>query len=152
MMGYIFDILILTIAATLTHTSMASTLVEPEMENVAIEEPITEYEVVATVYNAFDPSQGWGDGSVTASGKKIDSTLLRQGKIKYIAISRDLREKFSFGDKVYVDIPNKSSMSGVYHVEDLMAKRWTNRIDILTYDMKLGKWNATIRKYETADK
>lgn len=119
-----------------------------EMAEEAVVEPIPEYDVVATVYNAYDPSQGWGDGSVTASGKEIDSTLLRLGHIRYIAISRDLRDRFKFGDSVYVDIPDKPSMSGVYQVEDLMAKRWTNRIDILTYDMKLGKWNAKIRKHE----
>lgn len=102
--------------------------------------------ISCTVYNAFDPNQGWGDGSITASGKKIDPLKLKNGEIKYIAISHDLREYFSFGDSVWVDIPN-STLSGVYYIEDLMHKRWHRKIDLLTYDLKLGKWNnVTITK------
>lgn len=112
------------------------------VEDFEYEAPLLSMDSIGcTVYNAFDPNQGWGDGSITASGKRIDPVRLQKGEIKYIAISHDLREFFSFGDSVLVEIPNKPELSGVYYVEDLMAKRWSRKIDILTYNLKVGKWN-----------
>lgn len=119
----------------------SETKIHHNVEEFEYDAPILSFDSIScTVYNAFDPNQGWNDGSVTASGKKIDSLKLKNGEIKYIAISHDLREYFSFGDSVLVEIPN-SKLSGVYYVEDLMHKRWHRKIDLLTYDLKLGKWN-----------
>lgn len=65
--------------------------------------------------------------SLTASGFKINEENPREHRI--IAISRDLRKTFRFGEKVLVEGIGKHS--GIYTVRDLMASRWKNRIDIL---------------------
>jgi 3D (Asp-Asp-Asp) domain-containing protein len=64
---------------------------------------------------------------VTASGFKLDS--LNPKKHRVIAISRDLKELFSFGDKVI--LTNAGKFNGVWFVHDVMNKRYKNKIDIL---------------------
>ena len=46
-----------------------------------------------------------------------------------IAISRDLKELFSFGDKVILS--NAGKYNGIWFIHDLMNKKWKNKIDIL---------------------
>ena len=64
---------------------------------------------------------------VTASGFKLDS--LNPKKHRVIAISRDLKELFSFGDKVI--LTNAGKFNGVWFIHDVMNKRYKNKIDIL---------------------
>ena len=64
---------------------------------------------------------------VTASGFKLDSVNPKRHKV--IAISRDLKSKFRFRDRVR--IVGAGRYSGVYRVEDVMNKRFRNRIDVL---------------------
>lgn len=47
------------------------------------EAPSVTLNVTATVYNAYDTLQGWGDGSLTASGKKIDREGLKNGTAEF---------------------------------------------------------------------
>ena len=65
--------------------------------------------------------------NITASGFVID--ILNPRKHRIIAISRDLKKKYKFGSKV--KIMNAGAYSGVYVVEDVMNKRYKNRVDIL---------------------
>ena len=64
---------------------------------------------------------------VTASGFKLDS--LNPKKHRVIAISRDLKELFAFGDKV--KLTNAGKFNGIWFVHDVMNKRYRNKIDIL---------------------
>ena len=64
---------------------------------------------------------------ITASGLKLDS--LNPKKHRVIAISRDLKKIFAFGDKVM--ITNAGIYNGIWYIHDLMHKKWKNRIDIL---------------------
>ena len=64
---------------------------------------------------------------ITASGLKLDS--LNPKKHRVIAISRDLKELFSFGDKVILS--NAGKYNGIWFIHDLMNKKWKNKIDIL---------------------
>ena len=64
---------------------------------------------------------------ITASGFKLDS--LNPKKHRVIAISRDLKELFAFGDKVI--LTNAGKFNGVWFVHDVMNKRYKNKIDIL---------------------
>ncbi|MGI9138515.1 MAG: hypothetical protein ACR2IM_05695 [Sediminibacterium sp.] len=64
---------------------------------------------------------------ITASGFKLDS--LNPKKHRVIAISRDLKKLFAFGDKVM--ITNAGKYNGIWYIHDLMHKKWKNRIDIL---------------------
>jgi len=64
---------------------------------------------------------------ITASGFKLDS--LNPKKHRVIAISRDLKEIFSFGDKV--KLTNAGIFNGIWFIHDLMNKKYKNKIDIL---------------------
>jgi 3D (Asp-Asp-Asp) domain-containing protein len=64
---------------------------------------------------------------VTASGFKLDS--LNPKKHRVIAISRDLKELFAFGDKV--KLTNAGKFNGIWFIHDVMNKRYKNKIDIL---------------------
>jgi 3D (Asp-Asp-Asp) domain-containing protein len=61
----------------------------------------------------------------TTDSNETDSTK----KHRVIAISRDLKELFSFGDKVMLS--NAGKYNGIWFIHDLMNKRWKNKIDIL---------------------
>ena len=64
---------------------------------------------------------------ITASGFKLDS--LNPKKHRVIAISRDLKELFAFGDKV--KLTNAGKFNGIWFIHDLMNKKYKNKIDIL---------------------
>lgn len=82
--------------------------------------------VSVTMYT-IDEKQTDSTPLMTASGFKLDS--VRPKKHRIIAVSRDLKKKLKFGQKVRVEGIGK--WDGVYRVEDLMHSRWKNKIDIL---------------------
>lgn len=69
----------------------------------------------------------------TASGLILDKK--NPAKHRVIAISRDLKDRFAFGDSVMVDA---GDYSGVYYVEDVMNKRFKKKIDILINPKEKG--------------
>jgi len=86
---------------------------------------IYEYVTMTTYTNSAKETDS--TPNITASGRKLDSLNPRKHRI--IAISRDLKKKYKFGSKV--KIMDAGAYSGVYVVEDVMNKRFKNRIDIL---------------------
>lgn len=66
---------------------------------------------------------------LTADGSKIDLKHLKNGKIQWCAISRDLIWLFPKGKPKRVWIEG----FGIYEVRDLMNKRHKHRIDILIH-------------------
>lgn len=84
------------------------------------------YHVKATMYT-INPAQTDSTPLVTASGYKLHPSNPKKHRI--IAVSRDLKKKFKFGEKVRVEGIGKKS--GIYTVRDVMNKRWKNKIDIL---------------------
>ena len=64
---------------------------------------------------------------ITASGYKIKPNNPKKQRI--IAVSRDLKRKYKFGQKVR--IKNAGKYNGVYTVRDVMHHRWKKKIDIL---------------------
>jgi len=100
---------------------------EMEKEEIRINkliETITPEIVTLTTYKA---SEGETDSTpnITASGFKITNPK----KHKIIAVSRDLKRKYKFGQKVRITGAGK--YNGTYRVHDVMNKRYRNRIDIL---------------------
>lgn len=85
--------------------------------------------VIGTFYN---PLQNQCDNTPleTADGTIIDINELNNHKLRYIAISRDLQDKFSLGDTIIVHCNNKN-LTGVWIIRDLMNKRIKNKIDFL---------------------
>ena len=94
----------------------------------------------------YYPSVNQCDSSpnVTADGSKIDTVALRQGRIKWCALSRDLiycehrqrltndktiwRGQYRFGDTISI------LWLGEYVVHDVMNQRFRNKIDVLSYE------------------
>ena len=76
---------------------------------------------------------------VTADGSKINLRHLKQGRIKWCAISRDLLWLFPKGKpkRIYIE------GFGTYYVKDVMNRRFTHRVDILIHpkDSKRIKLN-----------
>ena len=87
-------------------------------------ELVFQFIVTLTTYKA-NVGETDSTPNITASGFKITNPK----KHRIIAVSRDLKKKLRFGDKVRVTGIGK--LSGVYVVRDLMNSRWKNKIDIL---------------------
>jgi hypothetical protein len=104
-----------------------------------------------------DPRQCQGDPTITADGSKIDTVALRNGTLKWCALSRDMiwceyrqtltkdttvwSGKYRFGDSIYV------SGLGWYVVKDVMNKRFKSKIDILSYE-RTGYTKSAILEIE----
>ena len=95
--------------------------------------------VTATIYHAVK-EQTNEDYLTTASGANIDS--LNPERHRYLAVSRDL-ETLGFTLGTSVQVTGAGELSGVWHIEDRMNKRWTKRIDFLVdTSRKGGKWEG----------
>jgi len=89
----------------------------------------------ATYYNPTS-TQCDGNPLITGSGYKISLKKLKNKTINIVALSRDLLKIYPYGSEIYVHQP--VHLRGTYKVEDTMNKRFTNRIDFLSY----GKLNV----------
>jgi 3D (Asp-Asp-Asp) domain-containing protein len=98
----------------------------PLSKHVDYIEPIKIEVVTLTIYS---PVVGQTDSTphITASGFEIDLDNPRKHNI--IAVSRDLKSKWKFNQKVKIRKAGK--YNGVYTVKDVMNKRHKKRIDIL---------------------
>ena len=100
---------------------------EMEREELRINtmiEKITPEIVTLTTYRANEAETD-STPNITASGFKITNPK----KHRIIAVSRDLKKKYKFGQKIR--IVGAGKYSGTYRVHDVMNKRYKNRIDIL---------------------
>lgn len=97
--------------------------------------------VTVTVYNPVK-SQCDSDPLITANNSKIDLKKLNAGKLKWVAVSRDLlRNGVSYGDKIRLTSKENPKINGEYFVMDCMNKRFTKRVDLLVpKNIKLGLW------------
>ena len=95
-----------------------------EVELSELLETIKPEIVTLTTYKATE-SETDSTPNITASGFKITNPK----KHRIIAVSRDLKKKYKFGQKVR--IVGAGKYNGTYRVHDVMNKRYRNRIDIL---------------------
>lgn len=104
------------------------------------------HRVTATVYNPVE-EQCDDDPLITADCSRIDLERLDSGELKWIALSRDLLEKYDYGDRVEIICLSDSKINGIYEIHDTMNRRFTNKIDILMpNNRKVGKWDDVIIK------
>ena len=96
---------------------------KPEAEKV--DEVIPDI-VTLTTYSVSE-AQTDSTPLITASGFKINPNNPKRHRI--IAVSRDLKRKYKFGQKVRIEGAGK--YNGIYTIRDLMHHRWKNKIDIL---------------------
>ena len=85
--------------------------------------------VTLTTYNATKAQCG-NNPNKTANGTIIDHKKLKQGKLKYCAISRDLLWCIPMGSIIYID------GHGRYEVVDKMNARFNHYVDILQHHTK----------------
>lgn len=101
----------------------------------------------ATRYNAVS-SQTNSNPHITADGSRIDVEQLNKGKIRWVALSRDLicdsfrdekypnkgcwKGSFRFGDTILVHSESKPFLNGKWIVHDCMNARYRKSIDFLT--------------------
>ena len=100
---------------------------EMEREELRINtliETLTPEIVTLTTYKANEAETD-STPNITASGFKITNPK----KHRIIAVSRDLKKKYKFGQKIR--IVGAGKYSGTYRVHDVMNKRYKKRIDIL---------------------
>ena len=99
-----------------------------EVEKKVEEEVAKEFRRVVTL-TTYSVTEGETDDSptITASGFEIDEDNPKKHRI--IAVSRDLKRKLRFGEKVVLS--NAGKFNGVWYVRDLMNSRFRNKIDIL---------------------
>lgn len=97
--------------------------------NVEIEESSNLEELGVVTVTTYKPTSGETDSTpnVTASGFKISKKNPKKHRI--IAVSRDLKRKLKFGQRVR--LKNAGKYNGEYVVRDVMNKRYKKRIDIL---------------------
>ena len=111
-------------------------------ENSTIGSSINDVDVVTLT--TYTPTKRETDSSpnITASGYKIDTS--NPSKHRIIAVSRDLKKKWKFNQKVRIRKAGK--YNGVYTVKDVMNKRYKKRIDILIgkHDKKIKLENVQI--------
>lgn len=89
--------------------------------------------VTVTVYNPVI-EQCDSTPLITADNSEIDLKKLKQGRLKWVAVSRDLLKNgvVKYGGKIKLECKDKK-LSGVYTVHDTMHPRWTKHIDILAH-------------------
>jgi len=101
--------------------------------------------VTATTYKLTARENG-PYGNVLASGFKVNKKYPQSDRI--IAVSRDLLKRYPFGTLIL--IKGTKEFDGVWRVEDVMNKRWKNKIDLLiNFKTKSNKFNnIKISRYE----
>jgi len=138
MIATIVGFTILILACLPRDYTISRTVINPISRTIinpirtVIEKPVIR-KVIGTYYHA-DVGQTDARPLETADGHIIDLSKLRSGKLRWIALSRDLIDRhgghFSYGDKVYVYHPDKR-IRGWWVLHDTMNKRFKNRIDFL---------------------
>jgi 3D (Asp-Asp-Asp) domain-containing protein len=83
-------------------------------------------EVVTMTTYTVERSQTDSNPFETASGMILDKK--NPAKHRVVAVSRDLKGTFAFGDSILIVAGN---YSGIYYVEDVMNKRFKKKIDLL---------------------
>lgn len=94
--------------------------------------------VTLTTYNAV-ASQCDDSPLITADGTKIDIKKLKNGKIKYCAVSRDLLWCIPLGSVVHIE------GHGDYEVRDTMNERFDHYIDILQHKSQKNFKKSNVR-------
>lgn len=89
------------------------------------------HRVSATKYHPVR-SQCSGNPLITADGSKINLSKLKAGKLRWIAVSRDLLRHYDYGDTVLVVSENKN-ISGRWVIHDTMNSRFKQKIDFLMH-------------------
>lgn len=137
----LFAFMLLLIAATITDKTVVAKDVTTEKSTYVLTKDTIKstntltsvYEVTGTFYHAVS---GQCDDTplITADNAAINLSILRKGKLRWVALSRDLLHRwggpFNYGDTLYVHHPS-DKIRGLWYVHDCMNERYKKRIDFL---------------------
>ncbi len=127
----------------------ASDVIKPviDTEKKMEEKVVDEFRKVVTL-TTYSTTEGETDDSptITASGFEIDEDNPKKHRI--IAVSRDLKRRLKFGEKVVLS--NAGRFNGVWYVRDLMNSRFKNKIDVLINpdDKQTKMFGVVIKKLD----
>jgi 3D (Asp-Asp-Asp) domain-containing protein len=98
-------------------------------DDILSETIIARKNVTLTFYN---PVKEQCDSTplVTADGSKINLKQLRNGDLRWCAISRDLLQIYNYGDEIWIESENPQ-IRGYWTVKDTMAAKKKNSVDLL---------------------
>ena len=125
------------------HNMINSAMSEERIVDEMIKKKKLPYDLVTVTTYTISEEQTDSTPLITASGYKLDSINPRKQKV--IAISRDLKRKYKFGQKVRVK--GAGNLDGVYTIRDLMASRWRKKIDILINPEDNGNKIRNVKLY-----
>lgn len=128
---------------------MKTLMISLFLSTAVLVHPKTGTEIRATYYNPSH-SQCHGNPLITADGSKINLKQLKDGKIRWIALSRDLlKEGYRLGDTIEVECSNPF-FQGLWVIKDKMGKSKKQTVDFLLHPSCSQKPPRTviIRKYE----
>ena len=98
---------------------------------------------------SYHPVKGQCHGNplITADGSRIDLKKLKTGRLRWIAVSRDLLRHYRMGDTVRV-ISEHKGVSGKWVIRDKMGPSHRMSIDFLTHPSSKIKYprKVTIAK------
>ena len=118
-----------------------------EIEKEVEEKVADEFKKIVTL-TTYSTTVGETDDSpnITASGFEIDEDNPKKHRI--IAVSRDLKRRLRFGEKVVLS--NAGRFNGVWYVRDLMNSRFKNKIDVLINpdDKQTKMFGVVIKKLD----
>lgn len=130
------------------YTEESELLASTDKKPVSMKKKKGPREVTITKYHPLK-SQTDDTPLQTADLSKISMAKLYRGKIKWVAVSRDLLKEYGYGSKIRISTGDPD-IDGVYEVHDTMNPRFVARIDILSHPKHaLGKglWTGKIRKF-----
>ena len=104
---------------------------KPQIQKDSLQTKEVSYKKLKATY--YNPVQGQCDKNplITATGYRINLRKLKKNEIRVVALSRDLLKQYPYGSEVYVH--NPVHLRGCWRVEDTMNKRFSNKIDFLSY-------------------
>jgi len=114
--------------------------------NTVYKKPIETLNVNVSVYNAT-VKQCDSTPLLTASQLLIDTNLLKQNKLKWCAISRNLlkrfnpKAKYNLLDTIILD---HNLFKGKYIITDVTKDIYYNRVDVLHHNLKYCSTNGKI--------
>ena len=113
-----------------------------------VEEKVADSFKKIVTLTTYSVTAGETDDSpnITASGFEIDEDNPKKHRI--IAVSRDLKRRLRFGEKVILS--NAGRFNGVWYVRDLMHSRFKNKIDVLINqnDRQTKMYGVVIKKLD----
>jgi len=123
---------------------------EVEEETQVVEDEFLVNDITVTVYNPV-VEQTDSTPLITADNSKIDLKKLKERKLRWVAVSRDLLDEgvVKYGDRIRINCKEDPDLSGVYTVHDTMNPRWRKRIDILAHQevRTYGKYDRVEIEY-----